>query len=134
LSNSGGGSSSRITVTLANAAGTAFAITSNGCNGANLGAKKSCTVTVTYAPLTTGDADGATVTASGQHRCGLDVLGALFGSALIEELVERNPAKGARSVRSGLRSGRRSSSRARFRSSLDRSRIRSGGSSSSRSS
>jgi hypothetical protein len=42
-------------------------MTADGCSGTSLGPKKSCTVTVLYAPAAVGENDGATLTATGEY-------------------------------------------------------------------
>jgi hypothetical protein len=64
LSNTGGRSSGTIMVTLAGS--TAFSISADGCNGKALGLKKSCSVTVQYAPINT-NGDTGTLTATAEH-------------------------------------------------------------------
>jgi hypothetical protein len=45
----------------------AFSITSNSCSGKRLGGRKSCSLTVEYAPSGAGASDSATLTATGEH-------------------------------------------------------------------
>jgi hypothetical protein len=68
LTNSGGSAAGTLApVALTNTSGTAFSITSDGCSGRSLGPRKSCQVTVEYAPTTSGESDSATLTAIGEH-------------------------------------------------------------------
>jgi hypothetical protein len=68
LTNSGGSSTGTLApVALTNTSGTAFSITSDRCSGLSLGPRKSCQVTVEYAPTTSGESDIATLTATGEH-------------------------------------------------------------------
>jgi hypothetical protein len=68
LTNSGGSATGTLAaVALTNTSGAAFSITSDRCSGRILGPKKSCQVTVEYAPTTNGESDGATLTATGGH-------------------------------------------------------------------
>jgi hypothetical protein len=68
LTNSGGSATGTLAaVALTNTSGTAFSITSDRCRGRILGPKKSCQVTVEYAPTTSGESDSATLTATGGH-------------------------------------------------------------------
>jgi hypothetical protein len=60
LTNSGGSGTSALTIALTGSA--AFTKTADTCNGTSLGPKKSCSVTVQFAPTGTGSA-GATLTA-----------------------------------------------------------------------
>jgi hypothetical protein len=64
LTNSGGKATGALTVTLAGLP--AFTKTADTCTGANLSSKKSCRVTVQYAPATPGQVDSATLTATGK--------------------------------------------------------------------
>src|SRR5499427_2620394 len=64
LTNSGGKASGALTVTLAGSP--TFTKTADTCTGANLSSKKSCRVTVQYAPATPGQADSATLTGTGK--------------------------------------------------------------------
>ena len=64
LTNSGGSATGMLTVALSGS--TAFSITSDVCTGTALGKRKSCAVTVQYAPTTAGQSDTATLTASGK--------------------------------------------------------------------
>ena len=64
LTNSGGKASGALKVTLAGSS--AFTKTADTCTGANLSSKKSCRVTVQYAPTTPGQADSATLTGTGK--------------------------------------------------------------------
>ena len=67
LMNSGGRASGAITVTVSGSA--AFSIPSgdDGCTGRSLGPNKSCSVTVQYAPISSGESDTATLSADGVH-------------------------------------------------------------------
>jgi hypothetical protein len=68
LTNTDGKGSGAITTSLSGSS--AFAITSDGCNGVSLGKGKSCPVTVQYAPANAGQNDGATLTASSKKLGG----------------------------------------------------------------
>ena len=65
LTNAGGSASTMLTVTVAGSA--AFTITADTCTGTSLGPRKSCTVTVQFAPTATGAA-AATLTAAGVSK------------------------------------------------------------------
>lgn len=64
LTNSGGSATGRLTVTLSGSS--AFTTVADSCSGRSLGPRKSCTVTVQYAPAAAGQSDIATLTASGK--------------------------------------------------------------------
>jgi len=64
LTNSGGSASAALEVTLTGAS--AFSITDDGCTGTSLGPRKSCTVTIEYAPTAPGAAETATLVAQGK--------------------------------------------------------------------
>src|SRR5690348_9376661 len=64
LTNSGGKATGALRVTLAGSP--ALTKTADTCTGANLSSKKSCRVTVQYAPTTPGQADSATLTGTGK--------------------------------------------------------------------
>jgi len=64
LTNSGGKASGALRVTWSGSS--AFTTTADTCTGANLSSKKSCRVTVQYAPTTPGQTDSATLTATGK--------------------------------------------------------------------
>jgi hypothetical protein len=66
LTNSGGSATGALTVSLTGSA--AFSVTADTCTATSLGPRKSCTVTVEYAPTTAGASDSATLTASGNKR------------------------------------------------------------------
>jgi hypothetical protein len=65
LANSGGAASGTVAITLS--ASSVFTITNDGCTGRSIGPKKSCTVTVKFAPTTNGASYSATLTATGEH-------------------------------------------------------------------
>ena len=62
LTNSGGAATGMLTVTLSGSA--AFTKTADGCSATSLGPKKSCSVTVQYAPTANNANDSATLAAS----------------------------------------------------------------------
>src|SRR3954468_7880176 len=64
LGNSGGSASAALKIALSGS--DAFSITSDACTGTSLGPKKSCAVTVEYAPTAAGQTDTATFTATGK--------------------------------------------------------------------
>jgi hypothetical protein len=64
LTNSGGKASGALRVTLTGSS--AFTTTADTCTGANLSSKKSCRITVQYAPTTPGQTDSATLAATGK--------------------------------------------------------------------
>lgn len=66
LRNSGGAGSSVLKISLTGSS--AYSITGNTCSGTSLGPKKTCTVTVQYAPTTGGQTDTATLTATSNKR------------------------------------------------------------------
>src|SRR5262249_48700454 len=61
---SGGSASGVLAISLSDS--TAFSITSDACTGTSLGPKKSCVLTVEYAPTTADQTDTATLTATGK--------------------------------------------------------------------
>ena len=61
LRNSGAKATAALNVALTGSS--AFSITANTCTGTSLGPKKSCSVTVQYAPTTDGSSDAGTLTA-----------------------------------------------------------------------
>jgi len=65
LTNSGGKASGALTVTVPGSS--AFSITSDTCTERSLGPGKTCSVTVQFAPKTSGESDSATLTATGVH-------------------------------------------------------------------
>jgi hypothetical protein len=71
LSNSGAMASGTLTINLSGPA--AFTITNDTCPGLSLSGKKSCGVTVKYAPATGGETDNATLTATGEHGAGASI-------------------------------------------------------------
>src|SRR6266545_474363 len=64
LTNSGGSATGILTVTLSGSS--AFTKTADGCTATSLGPRKSCSVSVQYAPTTAGQSDSATLAASGK--------------------------------------------------------------------
>ena len=60
LRNSGGKATSALKVTLTGSS--AFSVTADSCTGTSLGPKKSCSITVQYAPTTDGSSDTGTLT------------------------------------------------------------------------
>jgi YD repeat-containing protein len=64
LTNSGGGASGGLTITRSGSP--AFTTTADGCTGRSLGPKKSCSVTVRYAPTTDNESDSATLAGTGE--------------------------------------------------------------------
>lgn len=65
LANAGDRASANIAVSLPGSP--AFTVTADSCTGTSLGPRKSCAVTVAYAPTTSGEADTATLTATAVH-------------------------------------------------------------------
>jgi hypothetical protein len=65
LTNSGGMAAGTLKVTLSGSS--AFTLTTDGCTGRSLGPKKTCGVTVQYAPASAGQSDSATLAATGEH-------------------------------------------------------------------
>jgi hypothetical protein len=65
LTNSGGSATGMVTISLSGS--TTFTKTADTCTGTALGPRKSCTVTVQYAPTTGGQTDTATLTARGKR-------------------------------------------------------------------
>jgi CHRD domain/Cep192 domain 4 len=80
LSNSGGSASAALSVTLSGPA--AFTITEDNCSGTSLGPRKSCTVTVEYAPTASGPSGPATLNATGKKAAASADL-TLTGSAAL---------------------------------------------------
>ncbi|MGH2851457.1 MAG: choice-of-anchor D domain-containing protein [Solirubrobacteraceae bacterium] len=76
LKNTGGSASAALSISLSGSS--AFAITADGCKG-SLGPNKSCTLTVTYRPGTSGSADAATLTAQG-NKAAATATAALTGN------------------------------------------------------
>jgi hypothetical protein len=66
LRNSGGSATGALSVSLTGSS--AFSKTADTCTATSLGPKKSCTVTIQYAPTTVGASDTATLSASGNKR------------------------------------------------------------------
>lgn len=66
LTNSGGSATGALTISLTGSA--AFSVTADTCTATSLGPRKSCSVTVEYAPTTAGASDTATLSASGNKR------------------------------------------------------------------
>jgi hypothetical protein len=94
LSNSGGSASAALTVTLSGPE--AFTITEDNCTGTSLGPRKSCTVTVRYAPTAAGDSAPATLEATGKKEAAdapltLTGRGVLRFSADLSPLSENPP-------------------------------------------
>jgi hypothetical protein len=64
LANSGGSASAALTITLTGSP--SFSITDDSCSGTSTGPRKSCTVTVDYAPTGSAGAETATLSARGK--------------------------------------------------------------------
>src|SRR5262245_10276311 len=90
LINSGGSASAALTVTLTGPE--AFAITEDNCSDTSLGPRKSCTVTVEYAPTASGPGS-ATLNASGKKATATADLG-LTGSAALMFVADGPAAPG----------------------------------------
>jgi hypothetical protein len=90
LTNSGGKATGALTVSLAGSA--AFTKTADTCTGANLSSKKSCRVTVQYAPTTPGQADSATITGTG--KTGTASLALAGATAKASPALATNPGPG----------------------------------------
>lgn len=83
LTNTGGQSSGTDTDSLSGTGSSAYFITADGCTGGTLGPNKTCTVTVEFAPTSTGTFD-ATLTAFAEHgRASLDLTGKGVGVDLV---------------------------------------------------
>ncbi|WP_197429921.1 hypothetical protein [Auraticoccus cholistanensis] len=78
LSNGGGSGTSALKITLGGSS--AYSITQDTCSGTSLGPRKSCTVTVTYAPVSGGGTDTATLTAT-SNKAAARATHTLTGSA-----------------------------------------------------
>lgn len=65
LTDDGGRSAGTVEISLTGSS--AFAITVDNCSGNGVNAEHGCTVTVQYAPTTSGQDDAATLTATGEH-------------------------------------------------------------------
>jgi hypothetical protein len=81
LTNKGGSASAALKVSLSGPA--TFTVTSDGCTGTSLGPRKSCTVTVQYAPTASGISDPGTLTVSGKKAAATASL-TLMARALFE--------------------------------------------------
>src|SRR5262245_20086233 len=90
LTNSGGSASAALTVTLTGAPG--LSITEDNCTGTSLGPAKSCTVTVEYAPTTSGPSR-ATLNAKGKKAAANADL-AVTGSAALMFVADGPAAPG----------------------------------------
>ncbi len=96
LRNSGGSATSALTVTRTGS--NAFPITSDTCSGTSLGPRKTCTVTVQYAPTAAGQTDTATLTATWNRpaaRASLTLNGASTAPAIVENPYYRHAFTGA---------------------------------------
>jgi hypothetical protein len=80
LTNTGGSASAALTVTLSGPA--TFSIAEDNCTGTSLGPRKSCDVTVEYAPTTSGPSGAATLEAQGK-KAAADASLTLTGSAAL---------------------------------------------------
>jgi hypothetical protein len=90
LTNSGGSATAALKITLAGSG--AFTKTAETCTGTSLGPRKSCSVTVQYAPTTPGQRDAATLTAaSGKTLASLTLLGA---AAKASPAITTSPSPG----------------------------------------
>jgi CHRD domain/Abnormal spindle-like microcephaly-assoc'd, ASPM-SPD-2-Hydin len=89
LTNSGGSASAALTVTLTGPA--AFSIAADNCTGTSLGPRKSCTVTVTYAPTEAGQTDPATLAAQGKKDAATASL-TLTGRGVLQFSADLNSA------------------------------------------
>ncbi|MGH3847995.1 MAG: choice-of-anchor D domain-containing protein, partial [Pseudonocardiaceae bacterium] len=78
LANSGGSATSALTITLTGSA--AFTKTADSCTGTSLGPRKSCTVTISYAPASAGQNDSGTLTATA-HKAAATASLTLLGAA-----------------------------------------------------
>jgi hypothetical protein len=82
VENVGGKSSGALTIALSGAS--AFTTTADNCTGRALGPKKSCTVTVRYAPTASGASDSATLVATGtQASASITLEGQTLASGII---------------------------------------------------
>jgi hypothetical protein len=81
LTNSGGSATADLTVTLSGP--DAFTVTQDGCSGTSLGPRKSCQVTVQYAPTASGVSAPATLDAMGKKEAA-DASLTLTAKALFE--------------------------------------------------
>jgi hypothetical protein len=91
LTNSGGSASAALTITLTGPA--AFTVTEDNCSDTSLGPRKSCTVTVQYAPTASGSSGDATLNASGK-KAAADVDLTLRGSAALMFVADGPVAPG----------------------------------------
>jgi len=91
LTNSGGSASAALTVTLTGPP--ELSITEDNCSETSLGPRKSCTVTVEYAPTASGPAGAATLNASGKKEEATADL-ALTGSAALQFVADGPAAPG----------------------------------------
>jgi hypothetical protein len=90
LTNSGGSATAALKITLTGSG--AFTKTADTCTGTSLGPRKSCSVTVQYAPTTPGQGDAATLTAaSGKTLASLTLLGA---AAKASPAITTSPSSG----------------------------------------
>jgi Cep192 domain 4 len=93
LTDSGNGSTSALAVTLTGSL--AFTKTKDACTGVKLAPKKSCSVTVQYAPTASGETDSATLTATSSKpaaTASLSLLGQTKASPALS--TAPNPATG----------------------------------------
>jgi hypothetical protein len=91
LTDSGGGATSTLTVSLTGSS--AFTKTKDTCTGTKLSPKKSCSVTVAYAPASSGQTDKATLTAtSPKATASLTLLGQTLASPALS--TSPDPASG----------------------------------------
>ena len=93
LTNSGSGSTSALTVKLTGSG--AFSVTKDACTGVKLASKKSCSVTVQYAPTASGQTDSAILTATSSKPAATASLGLLGQTKASPALsTTQNPATG----------------------------------------
>jgi hypothetical protein len=90
LTNSGGKATAVLKITLTGAA--AFTKTADTCTGTSLGPKKSCSVTVQYAPTTPGQTDTATLTGTGKKPGATASLTLLGASAKASPAISTSPS------------------------------------------
>ena len=95
LTNSGGSASADLTISLSGP--TTFTVTSDGCTGTSLGPRKSCTVTIRYAPTASGVSDPVTLDATGKKEAA-DARVRLTGRAAFEFIATGPNAPGLSSA------------------------------------
>jgi hypothetical protein len=92
LTNSGGTATSALKIRLAGSS--AFTKTADTCTATSLGPKKSCSVTITYAPTTSGQTDKATLTATSNKPSATASLTLLGAAQATPATISTTPSAG----------------------------------------